>query len=119
MRALNAMLQDLGVPNQLVIPLLKKVAVQTLDRSCGVLNQYSGSRCAKQTAAGHLEPSLATDSPPDADGGGAADQDSGQTRSGLQSAQPGDVNGRPPSDSHPIGSGGVVQALSLTLRSYL
>ena len=73
MRALNAaMSQDLGVPNQLVTPLLKKVAVQTLYRSCGELNQYSGSRCAKQTAAGHLEPSLATDSPPDADGSGAA-----------------------------------------------
>ena len=64
MRTTNAaILQDLGIPNQGVTPLLRKVAVQTLYRSCGVLNQYSGSRWARQTAAEHLEPSLATYSP--------------------------------------------------------
>ena len=78
----------------------------------GVLNQYSGSRCAKQTAAGHLEPSLATDNPPDSDGSGIADQDPGQTRSAMLSAQHGDMNGRLPSDSHPAGSGGVPEAHS-------
>ena len=49
---------------------------------------------------------------PDADGSGAADQASGQTRSAFLSAQQGDVNGRLPSDSHPAGSGGVSEAHS-------
>ena len=66
----------------------------------------------RQTAAEHLEPGLATYSPPDADGSRVADQGPGQTQSALQTAQQGGVGSRLPSDSHPAGFRGVSEAHS-------
>lgn len=65
-----------------------------------------------QTVADHLEPNLATYSPPDADGSGVADQGPGQTQSAMQTAQQGGVGSRLPNNNLPAGSGGVSEAHS-------